>query len=242
MGKRKRNRHKSHHENPNREEVKKEEQVKCEGSYFQQGCDFVGQSIRGYLTKENLIIAGGEAFNYLMLTIDPYQQEVSDIAAKAKKIMHAGSAFESIAQSNGINVENIPGYHACNTYILNSQLGYSEAIDEGLGLNAIQNHNKLMGQIMTAAAINVASRVPAMVSTIGQSVTSTFRYFGYGNDVTAKAEQAPLEPSEQANPKIPEYRVEGTEKFKDFKDKYNSQKKDEEELSSDVTMKMSTSS
>ncbi|MDR3502062.1 MAG: hypothetical protein P4L79_05715 [Legionella sp.] len=238
MGRRKRNRQKSHHENHNREEVKKEEEVKCEGSYFQKGCDIVGQSIKGYLTKESLIIAGGEAFNYFMLTIDPFQKEVSDFAANAKKIMHTGSALESIAQSNGINVENIPGYHACNTYILNSQMGYSEAIDDCLGLNAIYNHNKLMGQMMTAAAINVASRVPTMISSIGQSITSSIRSFGYGNDVTEKVEQAPLKSSEQENSKT---RTDGSEKFKDFKDKYNLQKKDEEELSSDVAMRPSSS-
>ncbi|WP_133135954.1 hypothetical protein [Legionella rowbothamii] len=245
MGKRKRNRYKSHHDNLTREEIKKEEEVKSKGNYFQQGCDFVGQSIKGYLTKENLIIAGGEAFNYLMLTIDPYQSEISDIAAEAKKVLHAGSAFESFAQGNGINVENIPGYHACNTYILNSQMGYSEVIDDGLGLNVIQNHNKLIGQMITAAAINVASQVPTMISTLGQSVTSTFRFFGYGvgyvNNAAAKADQEALNSSEQVNPKMPEYGAEGTEKFKDFKDKYNSQKKDEEELLSDVATKPSSS-
>lgn len=233
MSRRKRNRQKNHYENQNREEVKKEAEVKCAGSYFQKGCDFVGQSIKGYLTKESLIIAGGEAFNYLMLTIDPYQKEVSDLAADARKLMHDGSALESIARGNGINVENIPGYHACNTYILNSQIGYSEAIDEYLGLDVIQNHNKLMGQVMTAAAINVASRVPAMISIMGQSITFAFRSFGYRADVTAKADPA--------NPKASEYSVDGAEKFKDFKDKYSSQKNDEEELSSDVVIKLSSS-
>ncbi|USQ13458.1 hypothetical protein J2N86_12320 [Legionella lytica] len=240
MSKRKRNRHKSHHENIKKEEVTKEEEIKCEGSYLQQGCDFVGQSIKGYLTKENLIIAGGEAFNYLMLTIDPYQKELSDIAAQAKKLVHTGSAVESIAQSKGINVENIPGYHACNTYILNSQMGYSEAIDEYLGLDTIQNHNKLMGQIMTAAAISVVSRVPTMVSTIGHSITSTIRFFGYGNEATEKVEQTPIKSSEQENPNTSEYKADGTEKFKDYKDKYNSQKNDEEELSDDVSISLST--
>ncbi|MFJ1268388.1 hypothetical protein ACD661_07450 [Legionella lytica] len=234
MSKRKRNRQKSPYENHNREEVNKEAEAICDGSYFQKGYDFVGQSIKGYLTKESLIIAGGEAFNYLMLTIDPYQKEVSDLAADARKLMHDGSALESIARSNGIKVDNIPGYHVCTTYILNSKIGYSEAIDEYLGLDVIQNNNKLMGQVMTAAAINVASRIPAMISIMGQGITSVFRSFSYGTDVPAKAEPGPS--------KTFEYNVDGAEKFKDFKDKYSAQKNDEEELSNNVVMKRSSSS
>ena len=236
---RKKHRQKSHQENHKREETKREEKAKSEGSYFQKGCDFVGQSIKNYLTKENIIIAGGEAFNYLMLTIDPYQRDVSDFATQAKKIIHTGSALESMVQSKGINVDNIPGYHAGNTFILNSQMVYSEVIDDCLGLDVIQNQNKLMGQMITATAINAASRVPMMIANIGQNITSSIRFWSYGNNSTEKADQVPLKPSAEVKPEVAK-RADGSEKFKDFKDKYNLQKKDEEELASEVSVKMSS--